>query len=142
MTKITGLPWRSAMSTVAPTARRSCGLGRVGTITRSAWATTLEMDWVMAGGVSITAILMPAWCKPASASSRSGEPGLDEMRRGRLARVPPMGQRALRIGVDQRDFAGARPGPASTARWPDRVVLPEPPFWDAQTMMYMACGAL
>ena len=76
MTKISGLPWRSAMSTVAPTARRSCGLGRVGTSTRSAWATTWEMDWVMAGGVSITAMRMPMRSSPASASSRSSSPAL------------------------------------------------------------------
>ena len=34
---------------------------------------------------------------------------LHEMRRGRLPRIPPMRQRALRIGVNQCDFAG--PGP-------------------------------
>ena len=108
MTKISGLPWRSAMSTVAPTARRSCGLGRVGTITRSAWATTWEIEWVMAGGVSITAMRTPILSNCASAAPRSRHADLDEMRLGRLARVPPMRQAALRIGVDQRHGAGAR----------------------------------
>src|ERR1700693_2402254 len=50
--------WTS--STVLPTARRSCGLGRVGIRTRSAVATTARMESVMAGGVSITATAKPA----------------------------------------------------------------------------------
>ena len=51
-----------------------------------------------------------AWSSSASASSRSSSPTLTKCGVGRLARVPPMRQAALRIGVDQGDGAGARPG--------------------------------
>ncbi len=43
-----------------------------------------------------------------------GQPSLDEIGRGQLARIPPMRQRALRVGIDQRDFA--RPGAAGLDR--------------------------
>jgi hypothetical protein len=44
-----------AQSTVAPTARKSCGLGRVGITISSASAITDWIAMVIAGGVSITA---------------------------------------------------------------------------------------
>ena len=58
-TKTSGLPARSHRSTVAPTARRSCGLGRVGTTISSATEMTDWIAIVMAGGVSMTASLKP-----------------------------------------------------------------------------------
>src|SRR3546814_3540242 len=48
-TKTRGLPARSHRSTVAPTARKSCGLGLVGTTISSATEITLWMAMVMAG---------------------------------------------------------------------------------------------
>ena len=69
-TKISGLPARSHRSTVAPTARRSCGDGRVGTTISSATWITLWIAMVIAGGVSITASLKPC-CRNASRSAAS-----------------------------------------------------------------------
>ena len=80
MMKISGLLWRSAISTVAPTARRSCGLGRVGTITRSACATTWEIEAVMAGGVSITGDADAHSVEPGQRLAQIQQPRLDEMR--------------------------------------------------------------
>src|SRR5215469_13834834 len=84
------------MSTVGPTARRSCGPGRVGRITRSAWPITYEMDSVIAGSVSITA----SFCKLERTD-------LDEQWFGRLAGIPPLRQAALRIRVDQGNWTHA-----------------------------------
>src|SRR5207247_344467 len=55
MTKRNGFPAFLTMSTVAPMARRSCGLGRAGMRTKSAMAITRSIDAVRAGGVSISA---------------------------------------------------------------------------------------
>jgi hypothetical protein len=52
-TKIRGLPARSARSSVARTARRSCGLGRVGMTTRSLCSMTRRIGMLTAGGVSM-----------------------------------------------------------------------------------------
>ena len=64
--------------------------------------------------------------------------GIDrgEQRRRRFAGVPPVGQAALRIGVDDGD----RPGAAALGldgRWPVMVLLPAPPFGDATTIVRM-----
>lgn len=48
--------------------------------------------------------------QPRQRAFQVGQARLDEVRRGRLARVPPMSKAALRIGVDQRDLAGAGAG--------------------------------
>ena len=108
-TKISGLPARSHRSTVAPTARRSCGLGpgrdddqlgdrdhaldRHGDRRRRIDHRQLEA--LLAQHLEIV-----------------GEPrdgGLRERRKFALALVPPVGQRALRIDIDQHDRAGAGP---------------------------------
>ena len=62
-----------------------------------------------------------------------GEPrdrGLREGGHFVLPLVPPVGQRTLRVDVDQADGAGPA-FCACTARCPDRVVFPDPPFCDA-----------
>src|ERR1700743_84279 len=93
-TKISGLPWRSAISTVAPTARKSCGLGRGGTSTRAAWATTPGMDWGVGEGGRRThhRDLDAGLLKPRQRFFEIRQPRLDEVRRRRPAGVPPMGQ--------------------------------------------------
>jgi hypothetical protein len=68
-----------------------------------------ERDWVMAGGVSITAILMPMKLQPGQRLLQVGQSRLYEVWRGRLAGIPPMGEAALRVSVDQRDLAGTGP---------------------------------
>ena len=102
------VPWtRSTMSTVPATARRSCGLGRVGMTTRSATLITRWIAMLIAGGVSITTRRQP------SQRRRSRSPGswasVVETKAGRdaVARVPPGRERALRIGIDQRHRPGA-----------------------------------
>ena len=58
-TKTSDLSRFSTRSTVAPAARRSCGLGRVGMTTRSQTRMTCAMVAVIAGGVSKIRIWMP-----------------------------------------------------------------------------------
>src|SRR5581483_10894726 len=91
----------------------------------------------MAGGVSTTAILMPACSRAASALARSGSPALTKWGVG-ARRAFHQWARDPCGSVSIKAISPAPARAASTARWPDRVVLPEPPFWDAATMVYIA----
>ena len=133
-TKISGLPARSHMSTVAPTARKSCGLGRVGTTTSSATAITLWIAMVIAGGVSITASLKP-WLRKIARSVAS---------RATVVWANAGNSACRSFHQSASDACGSMsinttgPAPARwawTARCPDRVVLPEPPFCEASAKM-------
>lgn len=68
--KTMGFPAASTRSTVAPTARRSCGEGRVGISTRI----TARIDPVIAGGVSMITRRTPAL---RIVSMRSGRSAID-----------------------------------------------------------------
>src|SRR5215210_2368167 len=129
-TKISGLPARSHKSTVAPTARRSCGLGRVGMTSSSPTAITLWIAMVIAGGVSMTARRKPCWRRTSRSDARRAtvvwaKAGMSASRSFHQSARLPCGSMSIRQ---------TGPAPAScacTARCPDRVVFPDPPFCDA-----------
>lgn len=89
------------MSTVLPTARKSCGLGRVGISTKSASFTTSRIASVMAGGVSITASLKPAVAKAASFSGSSASVADASAGVSASREFHQADKEALRVGVDQ-----------------------------------------
>ena len=129
-TKTKGLPSVSTSSAVPTIERRSCGLGRAGTITRSlssmAWLTREEI----AGGVSITAISTPRSRTRAKSSASVGTlvwtyKGVSALRAF---------HQSARLPCGSMSTSATKPAPlrsASTARWPASVVLPDPPFREA-----------
>jgi hypothetical protein len=78
----------------------------------------------------MTASLKPCWRRIARSLARRATVVCAKARIFGLALVPPVGQRALGIDVDQHDRAGA--GALRLDRqMPDSVVLPDPPFCEA-----------
>src|SRR5580658_4578084 len=93
------------------------------------------MDWVIAGGVSITAMRKPARSSSASVSLRSRLPvftkcGSSAVRAFHHCARLPCGS----VSISETGPTPARQ--ASTARCPDKVVFPDPPFCDAMTTVY------
>ena len=140
--KTIGLPRPSMMSTVAPTARRSCGLGRVGMTTRSAWPTTALIVSATAGGVSMKTSLVPCARSFLEVFLHVRERGLDECRayrrraRSTSRRGCPAGRcRSARQGRRRRGRPRRRAGHTASS-------LPEPPFCEAKTMTRIGCRRL
>src|SRR5208282_102344 len=96
-----------------------------------------EIEFVMAGGVSMTATLKPEWLSRASASPNSSNPTLAKRGVG-IVREFHHSER-LPWGSQSINATGPTPAiSASTARWPDSVVFPEPPFCEANTSTYIS----
>ena len=98
-------------------------------------------DWiamVMAGGVSITASLKPCWRRIARSLARRAtvvwaKAGKSSSRSFHQSASEPCGSMSI---------STTGPAPARcawTARWPDSVVFPEPPFCDANASTRKAC---
>src|SRR6185437_12114695 len=130
MTKTSGLSSRSMSSTVAPAARKSCGLGRAGMTTRSERPITSAIVASMAGGVSTTSSLIPSsrmrWISWASLQL------LVRAKSGVSAARAFHHSDRLPCGSVSTSATGPKPvRSACTARCPASVVLPDPPFWEA-----------
>jgi hypothetical protein len=124
-----------AKSTVAPTARRSCGDGCTGTSTRSASPTTSATTGAAAGGVSISTSEAPAFL--AAAKAALGVLSATTMT-GVSASLASHHKASPRIGSRSMTATGPAPArAASTAKSVAMVVLPAPPLREAITMVCM-----
>ena len=91
----------------------------------------------MAGGVSMTASRMPDFFSLRQRLAQLEQADLGEMRRRGL-RAHSTNATDEPCGSVSISATGPMPASsASTARWPDKVVLPEPPFWEANTRTCM-----
>ena len=105
ITNTMGFLASSTMSMVRPTASRSSGDGRVGISTRSASPTTARIRLVAWGGVSMMTSLNPPALRLLDMLRQVLQAAGEEHRDFCLSPVPPAGQAALRVRVDQDDRA-------------------------------------